>query len=297
MPATFAVEFDPEDFSLDLCVNCGQVFRWKRVGDGRWVGSEGEFWFDVAEFEPGTLEIASNGSLSDFKRLFRFDWTGSEARSEMVRLGPELELYIRQLPGLRMMRPTSAVETFFCFLCTPNNHLSRITAMIETLSSFGKPMESNPQVRRFPDLLAIASIEEGELRRRGFGYRGATIPKAARELLELGGEAYLEGLKKASYAEAHKQLCAISGVGPKLADCIALYGLDHTEAVPIDTHIWQAATRLYFPEWEGSSLTASKYREVGDFFRGRFGKLSGWAHQYLFFENLLNWRTRKSVSS
>jgi N-glycosylase/DNA lyase len=297
MPERFVFQFDPEDFSLDLCVNCGQVFRWKRVEDARWVGSEGEYWFDVTQPQPGKLEVASNGSLFDFERLFRFDWAGPEVRSEMLRLGPELKPYISQLPGLRMMRPTSAVETFFCFLCTPNNHLSRITAMIETLGSFGTPMASNPEALRFPDLAAIASIEEGELRRRGFGYRGATIPRAARELLDLGGEAYLNSLKHTGYPETHSQLCAISGVGPKLADCIALYALDHTESVPIDTHIWQAATRLYFPQWEGSALTALKYREVGDFFRGRFGKLSGWAHQYLFFENVMNWRTRKSVSS
>jgi hypothetical protein len=36
-----------------------------------------------------------------------------------------------------------------------------------------------------------------------------------------------------------------------------------------------------------------KYRQLGDFLRERFGDLTGWAHQYLFYDNLLNWRARR----
>ena len=82
------------------------------------------------------------------------------------------------------------------------------------------------------------------------------------------------------------------GIGNKLADCICLYGLHYEEAVPIDTHLWQAACRVFFPEHEGKALTELRYRQVGDFFRDRFGKLAGWAHLYLYYENQLNWRKR-----
>jgi N-glycosylase/DNA lyase len=195
------------------------------------------------------------------------------------------------------MRPSSEVETFFCFLCTPNNHLSRITAMIGILGSYGERCSPWPELTQFPSLQTIAAIPEAELRGRGFGYRGGTLPKAARELVARGGVEYLDSLRVKSYTEAHTELCSISGVGPKLADCIALYGLGHTEAVPIDTHVWQAATRLYFPDWKDTALTHLKYRETGEYFRNRFGKLAGWAHQYLFFDNVLNWRSRKKISS
>ncbi|KAJ2331057.1 8-oxoguanine glycosylase ogg1 [Coemansia sp. RSA 2681] len=37
----------------------------------------------------------------------------------------------------------------------------------------------------------------------------------------------------------------LSGVGPKVADCVLLMSLDKTDAVPVDTHIWQVAKRRY----------------------------------------------------
>jgi len=85
----------------------------------------------------------------------------------------------------------------------------------------------------------------------------------------------------------------MKGIGPKLADCICLFGLDHQEAVPVDTHIWQAMCRLYFPQWSGTALTEKRYYEASDFFRDRLGDLAGWAHQYLFYDNVLNWRSRR----
>jgi hypothetical protein len=71
-----------------------------------------------------------------------------------------------------------------------------------------------------------------------------------------------------------------------------LFALHNTWAVPVDTHLWQAAVRCYFPQWEGASLTDAKYRGIGSYFRERFGELAGWAHQYLFVDNMLRWRNR-----
>ena len=206
---------------------------------------------------------------------------------------PELTPYVTQLPGLRVMRPSDVVEEAFCFLCTPNNNLARILQMVRSLASLGKKVDEveGISVHRFPTLETIAETQEDELRKRGFGYRARTVPSVARQVLARGGEKWLAELKKNSYEEAHDALTELKGVGPKLADCIGLFALHHTEAVPVDTHLWQAAVRLYFPEWKGKSLTGQKYRAVGDLFRQRHGKLAGWAHQYLFYDNLKNWRT------
>jgi len=173
------------------------------------------------------------------------------------------------------MRPSCPVETLFSFLCTSNNHISRITRMVATLANYG-PGDA------FPTLDRIASISEDELRTQGFGYRGKTIPIAAQQILERGGLAWLESLRTRPYAEAHNALVELAGVGPKLADCIALFGLHHGHAVPIDVHTWRAMTTFFHPEWQGLPLTAGRYREAGDKFRARFGDLAGAAHQYHF---------------
>jgi N-glycosylase/DNA lyase len=143
----------------------------------------------------------------------------------------------------------------------------------------------------------LASIDPVRLRESGFGYRADTITKAARYIVDQIGAEGVRDLQKRSYDEAIAELIQIPYVGRKLADCTALFGLHHLQAVPIDTHIWQAAVRHYFPELAGQSLTDARYRRIGDFLRTRFGSLAGWAQQYLFYENLTLWRVRRKATS
>lgn len=243
-------------------------------------------------YDDVAYRVETNGTEADFRRLFRLDWDAGRVRAEILRRGPEVEPYLGALEGLRLMRPSDPVETFFSFLCTPNNNLPRIVTMVAALSDYG-PFIEGTELRRFPEPEAVAAIPEVELRRRKFGYRAATIPRAAQELVRRGGRGYLERLKTVPYEEAHAALASFHGIGPKLADCIALFALHHTCAVPVDTHLWHAATRLYFPEWSQAAITDLKYKAVSAHFRGRFGDLAGWAHQHLFFDSVLNWRSRK----
>jgi len=242
-----------------------------------------------------TLEVETNGTLEDFSRLFRLDWDADAVEAEILRRGPELEPYLGSLRGLRLLRPQSATEMFFTFLCTPNNNLPRIVQLVRHLASFGAVIDEvdGRAVHRFPDVATVASIPPTELRQRSFGYRADTIPKAAKFVLEKGGDAYIQSLREVGFEEAHEALIEVPYIGRKLADCISLFALHHTSSVPVDTHLYKAATRLYFPQWEGTNLTDTKYRAISSFIRGRFGELTGWAHQYLFFDNVLNWRTRK----
>jgi N-glycosylase/DNA lyase len=243
---------------------------------------------------PERFSVESNGSPEDFARLFRLGWDADEVEAEILRRGPELEPYLGAMRGLRLLRPQRASEMFFTFLCTPNNNIPRIASLVRHLASFGEVVDEvdGRPVHLFPDVAAVASIPPLELRARGFGYRADTIPTAARYVLDRGGDAYIESLRAVPYEEAHAALLAVPYIGRKLADCIALFALHHTSAVPLDTHLWKAATRLYFPQWQGTNLTDLKYRQASAFIRDRFGDLTGWAHQYLFFDNVLNWRTR-----
>ena len=59
-------------------------------------------------------------------------------------------------------------------------------------------------------------------------------------------------------------LCQLPGVGAKVADCVCLMSLDKTEAVPVDTHMWQIAQRDYLPHLKKyKSLTDKIYEEIG----------------------------------
>ncbi|AIE86863.1 DNA glycosylase [Fimbriimonas ginsengisoli] len=295
-PYSFEIEIPRRYFDVGLSASSGQMFRWKQTANSEWVGANGKHWFRVRVLDGReAYRVESSGPPTVFQSLFRLDWDAADVTETLTRLGPELEPYLQAMPGLRLTRSGDAVETFFSFLCSANNHISRITGMVNHLAAYGPRLEVVDVIdlHRFPRVATLAKVEEAELREKGFGYRAATITQIARELESRGGEAYLRSLGAMPYERAQIELLGFKGIGRKLADCIALFGLDHTEAVPIDTHIWQAATRLYFPHWQGTALTDRKYEEASAFIRNRFGRLAGWAQQALFYENVVNWRTRK----
>lgn len=52
----------------------------------------------------------------------------------------------------------------------------------------------------------------------------------------------------------------------QVADCVCLMSLDKSEAVPVDTHVWQIAKRDYGYAAGGrqKTLTNKVYKEIGE---------------------------------
>ncbi len=282
---SFEVEAAPQELNFPLCVSSGQVFRWRQVGESEWFGVDGGFCYQVKVGE-GLLAVKGTGTQSDFQRLFSLDVNLEMLLQGFMTAAPELTPSAARVRGLRVMSQSDPVETTISFICTANNNLARIIPMVNALAGFGEEQKGPHTWHRFPSLAKLAEIDEADLRAKGFGYRGASVPKAARDILERGGCEWLESLKHTTYPRAHMALTGITGVGPKVADCICLFALGHHDAVPIDTHVWQAVVRLYRPEWQGGSLTAKRTLEVKQLFREKFGPYAGWAQQILFFDNL-----------
>jgi N-glycosylase/DNA lyase len=299
MTHRYEIEADLNTLNLPLCVSSGQVFRWREVSARSWLGADGPHWYHVVIVDSGPngssrLRVESNAPEAAFRALFRMGVDLPVLQQQFVEAMPELAPMIHALPGLRLMAPTDPVEVLTCFACTVNNHLPRIGKMVDRLAARGPILTTVEGVTlpRFPPLETVASLSEQELRMEGFGYRSATVPRIAREILDRGGAAWLDALATRPYPAAFEALSEIPGIGPKLADCICLFALHHTEAVPVDTHLWKAAIQLFFPHLAGCGLTRRRYQAVGDLFRSRHGKWAGWAHQYLFYHHLVNWRRR-----
>lgn len=144
---------------------------------------------------------------------------------------------------------------------------------------------------------------ESHLRELGFGYRAKYIAETARIVVEDKPKDWLLDLRNpesqawgdtrsagppfTTYKEAHEQLVGLSGVGPKVADCVCLFGLGWAEAVPVDTHVWQIAVRDYkFGKLKTKTFSKVMYDAVGDHFRDLWGKQAGWAHSVLFTADL-----------
>ena len=106
------------------------------------------------------------------------------------------------------------------------------------------------------------------------------------------GDSAASGLASSRLA-VQALLCECPGIGRKVADCVALFALDQTESIPVDTHVWDICCRDYDPSGElraAKSLTPTVYERVGDTFRSRFGAKAGWAHSVLFAAELPEFR-------
>ena len=78
------------------------------------------------------------------------------------------------------------------------------------------------------------------------------------------------------YEEAFDLIIDLPGVGPKVADCILLYGFGFEEAFPSDVWIKRIVSHLYF---DGEDISADKTRDFGI---EHFGEYAGYAQLYLF---------------
>ncbi|WFD42853.1 DNA-(apurinic or apyrimidinic site) lyase [Malassezia psittaci] len=145
-----------------------------------------------------------------------------------------------------------------------------------------------------PSRLAEPDVE-GRLRELGFGYRAKYLAQTAYMLCEKAREslgldasaekvnervyANLLELRSLSYYDARSQLLPLSGIGPKVADCILLMSLDQASSIPVDRHVFQFAERWY-------GIRSKRYEEVADKLRAVWGERAGWAHSFLFYADL-----------
>ncbi|HZH97706.1 MAG TPA: DNA glycosylase, partial [Fimbriimonadaceae bacterium] len=118
-----------DELDVPLNLTSGQVFRWRESSGGEWSGVDGEHVYTLRREAEG-VRVRTTGTPEDFIRLFRLEVSLAAVRSEIVRLGPELAPYANGFSGLRLMRPSCPREVLFCFLCSANNHISRITSMV-----------------------------------------------------------------------------------------------------------------------------------------------------------------------
>ncbi len=277
----FRVELTARELDLARCLTAGQVFRWVQDGD-HWRGSDGDLAWILRQDKTG-ITARTNGTPLDFDALFGLTEHAQGRLDQCLRVDPGLRDVASLCGGLRLMQPRDSLETLLSFICTANNHIKRISQMVRALEQWGSDLPGG--LHRFPRLDQLRSISESELRERGFGYRAKSIVRTVGEL-QARGEAWLESLRSATYESARTELMQLPGVGPKVADCVLLFGLGFGEAVPVDVHMWRALVARYHPELEGQPFTVSRATHMGRELRDRFGTDAGRVHHILFYEQL-----------
>jgi N-glycosylase/DNA lyase len=221
---------------------------------------------------------------------------------------PRLATIAKCIPGVRII-DQDPWECLISFICSSNNSIPRITKMLTALRrEYGQklltiPFHNNDDAAAF-EFFSFPSLDDlhqkatnaGLRDQCGMGYRAKYILETIQTLQEKGGEAYLRDTLRplSDPVQVQQLLCEFCGVGPKVADCVALFSLQQDNAIPVDTHVWNIALRDYdSPEaalHSIQSLTPTNYQKVGNVFRERFPNRAGWAHSLLFVAELPSFR-------
>jgi N-glycosylase/DNA lyase len=286
--------YNPAEFSLDHTLASGQCFRWKRRPDGWWMGVVGRTVFGVRqEGDRFTWWTSPDGAESEtsLHDYFQLHVDLGKIVRRISQADPAAAQAAQKWSGLRLLRQEPE-ECILSFVCSTANSVPRIAHSIGVFSKeFGEPLGQvdGQEYHAFPSATTLAEVDPTYLSRlTSLGFRGPNLVRVARQIAERG-PGWAASLREIPYVQAHRELVAVYGIGAKIADCVALFSLDKTEAVPVDTHVWQLARELYFPDWpDRKSLTSSAYNTVANAFRERFGELAGYAQNFLFYEHFSN---------
>lgn len=257
---------------LDLTLTCGQAFRWRADGDA-WTGVALGSELRAHVESPGALVVTTHGTdpgADAIARYFRLD------EDPRVHLAHAEEL--RELPGfvpllgLRLLRQ-DPWETLVSFICSAAANIRKITTCVEALSAkWGDPIPGSSR-HTFPSARALARRSEADLRRAGLGFRAPYVLATARALASEGAGPW-DQVRALSLEDARLELTRFPGVGPKIADCVLLFGLDRLDAYPIDRWIRRATREL-------SSRRTARDEELARWAE-RLGPGRGYLQQILF---------------
>ena len=254
------------DVRLDPTLGCGQAHRWIRKGDV-WEGVLGNDIVTLRQTDEGFI---CEGT-SDRKRIldyFRADDDLRSIYSEISGKDEYLAGLVKNCPGMRILRQ-DAWECIATYLLATNANVKRIGMMVESVCrEFGKDLGGRFS---FPTPEEIIAGEDRICNCR-LGYRDCRFVELAHRVHD--GDLDPEAIKEMDYGQCIETLLSINGVGPKVADCIALFAYGHMEAFPIDARIGRVLKERYGQE--------GSYAKLSSYSRDKFGRFAGYAQEFLY---------------
>ncbi len=254
-------------FRLAETLESGQVFHWTRTPSG---------WSGIIDRTPIHLEqtggqlLVTPGQESLARHYFSLD----HPLEKIFATFPDdafTRAAVAHCRGLRIIRQPRW-ECLATFITSSMKQVTHIRTISFTLRDrFGDRIPGS-LVPAYPTAASLAQLDESTLRDCGLGYRAKTLLATARMIDE--GAVDLDAIADLPTASLLSTLCALPGVGIKVANCVALFAYERLEAVPIDVWIARVLTAMH-----GGTATPG---DLEAFCRDRLGPYAGYVQQYLF---------------
>lgn len=270
-------DYDAEYFNPLHTLDCGQVFRFRPYKEGFFLISGDKACYIHSDGVKTVVESDCPDYFYEYFDLNR-DYLKIVERAKSYNI-PLLSKSAESCKGLRMLLKQDRAEMIFSFIISQNNNIPRIKGILERICvGLGEKLSSPfGEYYSFPSAEVLKNADMEFFKRVGAGYRDEYI-KAAAEKICLEGVERLETLPA---EELKYELLKFKGIGPKVADCIALFGFGKTEVFPVDTWI----EKIYAEDFHGNLKDRKK---IAKYFTDEFGEYSGFIQQYLFYGKRLN---------
>ena len=232
-----------------------------------------------------TGDISKKQAISKLKYIYDLDFDLNKFYKYLSNHA-ELSEMSEFCNGLRLFLAKDEFECIISSISSANNSIKRWTkSMCDMKEKWGNNYFDNYYT--FPDKVIIQDLFEDDdeeslvcgkscgnnLKSCGVGYRAPYMKKAS-QMFTL--EMDLSQIPEMDYGEAFETILKVPGVGPKVADCILLYGFNFKEAFPSDVWIKRIVSHLYFDD---KDISVSKVRDFG---MEEFGDYAGYVQLYLF---------------
>jgi len=285
-------------FNLTHTLECGQAFRWKRLG-GWLYGVVREKVIKIREVGD-RLQFQSFPERVDadfIRNYFRLDDDLPLILSEISK-DEHIKKAIQHFYGLRIMRQ-EPWECLISYICATCKNIPAIKEIIRNLCrQFGRKITFDGyHFYTFPKPNALAEASLEDVRKCRLGFRARRVLETS-QIID-NGELDLEALRQVDYEKAKLELVRLPGVGDKVANCTLLFSLDRLQAFPVD--VWMKKIILeFYPEFfnqsfietacKRRSVTHNEYEKFNNFGKKYFGAYRGYAQEYLF-----HWKRLKQV--
>ena len=272
-----------DSFELADIFDCGQCFRWNRQDDGSYTGVFKNNVMNVQKSENTvTFKGICDGNIEEIVRdYFDLDRDYDEIKEQLSKIDENVKTSIEYGKGIRILNQ-DLWEMIISYIISANNNIPRIKGIIERLSkAYGKEIDWNGEkYYSFPTAEELKDVTVEDFRKLGTGFRDIRLYETVHMILD--GKVNLEQLQNnPNTLEVREQLLSLSGVGPKVADCILLFStLKRFEVFPIDVWVRRVMNELYIKNPDENKVNK---KEIEKLAKEKFGNLAGIAQQYLFY--------------
>lgn len=258
------IVYDRENFNPRQILECGQIFTYEKTSNGYTVFSRDK----IAKIsDHGDCYLIETKDVDYFENFFDLKTDYGEIKKKLSKY-EILKRPIEFGQGIRIIKQ-DLFDVMISFIISANNNIKRIQKILNRVKEkFGSVRDGYIAMPTKEDLLKASEKDFEEL---GAGYRAKYLYNAVRQF----DRDKFENWRNDTSDNLRKNLIQISGVGPKVADCIMLFGYGKQDVFPVDIWMKNMYEKYYHPE-ENRKIIAKNLTD-------EFGNLSGYAQQYLYY--------------